>query len=210
MYQPSHFRETRLHVLHGLIRDHPLGLLVSNGSSGPLANPLPFLIDSGGSPNGVLRAHLSKANPHWRVIEDNPELPVLAVFQGPQAYVTPSWYETKRQTGKVVPTWNYAMVQARGRARIVHDAHWLSEQINALTTTHENGRRDPWSVDDAPKNFIQAQIKGIVGLQIAIDDIEGKWKMSQNRPEPDRTGVVDGYQNDGATAMAALVRKHAG
>ena len=209
MYQPPHFREDRLEVLHQLIRSHPLGLLISGGPDGPVADPLPFLIEAGGGPNGTLLAHMSKANPHWRIIGDHPAAPTLVVFQGRQAYVTPSWYETKRQTGKVVPTWNYVTVQARGRAEIIHDADWLSAQINTLTNTHEGDRAAPWKVSDAPEDFVRAQIKGIVGLRIAIDSIEGKWKMSQNRPANDRSGVAEGFEADDNPAMAALVRERA-
>ncbi len=206
MYQPPHFREERLDVLHALIRSHPLGLLISNSADGPIADPLPFLVDPEDGPSGTLRAHLSKANPHWRAIEANAETPVLVVFQGPQAYVTPSWYETKRKTGKVVPTWNYAIVQVRGNAETIHDADWLAQQINNLTDTHEAGRTDAWMVSDAPEKFVRAQIKGIVGLRIPIDHVEGKWKMSQNRPFEDRTGVADGYNTDGRADIASIVR----
>ncbi len=206
MYQPPHFREERLDVLHGLIRSHPFGLLISNGKDGPVADPLPFLIDGADSAKGVLLAHMSKANPHWRHVENNPDVPVLVVFQGPQAYVTPSWYETKQQTGKVVPTWNYAIVQARGRAEIIHDPDWLRGQITQLTNTHEASRAKPWAVSDAPENFVRAQINGIVGLRIAIDHIEGKWKMSQNRPENDRAGVAHGYEGESNSVMSAMVR----
>lgn len=208
MFQPPHFREERLDVLHDLIRSHPLGLLISNSSGGPIANPLPFLIGESVSANGVLLAHMSKANQHWRSIEEHPDTPVLVVFQGDQAYVTPSWYETKRETGKVVPTWNYAIVQARGKPEIIHDADWLTGQINSLTNTHEAGRDDPWAVSDAPNQFVRAQIKGIVGLRIVIDEIEGKWKMSQNRPAKKQRGVIRGYEADSNSPMAALVREH--
>lgn len=207
MYQPPHFRETRLDVLHTLIRTHPLGLLISAGVDGPLADPLPFLVDDIVGGSGVLLSHLSKANPHWRHMEENPDKPVLVVFQGPQAYVTPSWYETKRKTGKVVPTWNYALVQARGKPELIHDSEWLRSQVDALTRAHEDRRTDTWKVTDAPGRFIDAQINGIVGLRIVIDEIEGKWKMSQNRPAEDRAGVAAGYQAERNVAMAANVRE---
>lgn len=209
MYQPPHFVETRLDVLHALIRAHPLGLLVSNGTDGPVANPLPFLLTADAGPHGRLRAHLAKANPQWRAIAENAEMPVLAVFQGADSYVTPAWYETKRETGKVVPTWNYAVVQVRGRARIVDDKEWLAGQIAELTTTHEAPRAEPWQVTDAPAPFIEAQIKGIIGLEIDIIEISGKWKVSQNRPIADRVGVANGLEAGGtpATEMAHLVRQ---
>ena len=134
---------------------------------------------------------------------------VLAVFQGADSYVTPSWYQTKRETGKVVPTWNYAIVQARGAARIVEDAEWLLSQINAITTQHEGSRAEPWSVGDAPDDFIRAQLKGIVGVEIEITQIEGKWKVSQNRPTGDREGVAAGLDEmAGQDDMAELVRRY--
>lgn len=208
MYQPPHFNETRLDVLHALIRTHPLGLLVSNGTDGPIANPLPFLLSADVGPHGRLRAHLAKANPQWRAIAENLEMPVLVVFQGADSYVTPSWYETKRETGKVVPTWNYAVVQVRGRARIVDDKEWLAGQITELTATHEAPRAEPWQVTDAPAPFIEAQIKGIIGLEIDITEISGKWKVSQNRPIADRVGVANGLEAGGSAAeMAHLVRQ---
>ena len=214
MYQPPHFVEADRGVLHALIRAHPLGLLISSGRDGPVANPLPFLLDADVGPNGRLRAHLSRGNPQWRMLADNPEVPVLAVFQGVDSYITPSWYETKRETGKVVPTWNYAIVQARGRVRVIEDAGWLAGQIAELTATHEAGRAEPWQVSDAPDAFIASQIKGIVGLEIEIAEISGKWKVSQNRPVADRVGVAEGL-DDTATSeagreMAGLVRRYGG
>lgn len=214
MYQPPHHAETRVEVMHALIRAHPLGLLVSNGADGPTANPLPFLLDADIGPHGRLRAHLSKANQQWRQVAERPDEPVLVVFQGVNTYITPSWYATKRETGKVVPTWNYAIVQARGRARIVDDRDWLAGQINELTGTHEADRDQPWHVADAPEPFIETQIKGIIGVEIDIASLEGKWKVSQNRPAADRAGVVEGLGElpgkPGAAEMAELVRRFGG
>lgn len=211
MYQPPLFRETRLDVLHALIRSHPLGLLVCNGSDGPVANPLPFLLDADVGPNGRLQAHLAHANPQWRLLAEMAE-PVLVVFQGAESYITPSWYETKRETGKVVPTWNYAMVQVRGTVRVIEDKGWLAAQVATLTATHEAGRAEPWQVTDAPQAYIDAQIKGIVGLEIDIASIDGKWKVSQNRPVGDRVGVATGLEADQGTddGMAQLVRQYGG
>ncbi|MER9406450.1 FMN-binding negative transcriptional regulator [Mesorhizobium caraganae] len=212
MYQPPHFVETCQDVLHGLIRSHPLGLLISNGQDGPIANAIPFLLDAEAGPNGKLRAHLAKANPQWRLLADNPASPVLVVFQGADAYVTPSWYETKRETGKVVPTWNYAIVQVRGMVRVIDDAQWIAHQISDLTLSQEGAREAPWAVTDAPPNFIQSQIKGIIGLEIEIAEISGKWKVSQNRPVADRVGVAEGLEKEaaGAPDMARLVRSWGG
>ncbi|TPN88329.1 FMN-binding negative transcriptional regulator [Mesorhizobium sp. CU2] len=214
MYQPPHFKETRLEVLHGLMRAHPLGLLISNGEEGPVANAVPFLLDADIGPHGRLRAHLAKANPQWRLLADNPASPVLIVFQGADAYVTPSWYETKRETGKVVPTWNYAIVQVRGTVRVIEDGAWIAEQITELTASQEGRRSAPWAVTDAPAAYIQSQIKGIVGLEIAITAIDGKWKVSQNRPVADRVGVAEGLDGEAsnpvAPDMAGMVRAWGG
>lgn len=213
MYQPVHHREERLDVLHDLIRSHPLGLLVSNGPEGPIANPVPFLLDIEATAKGRLSAHVARANPQWQMLATKPDEPVLVVFQGVERYITPSWYETKRQTGKVVPTWNYVMVQARGKARVIEDREWLASQIATLTGTHEAGREAPWAVTDAPEKFIDTQIRAIVGIEIDIDDIAGKWKVSQNRPEADRAGVVQGLEESdapNAAEMAELVREYGG
>src|SRR5262245_51975586 len=214
MYKPPHFIESRPDVLHALMRAHPLGLLVSSGPEGPVADALPFLLDTDHPPHGRLRAHLARANPHWRLLAAHSETPVLVVFQGVDSYITPTWYETKRETGKVVPTWNYAMVQVRGRARIIEDRSWLAGQIAELTRTHEANRAEPWKVTDAPRDYIEAQLKGIIGLEIEIAEISGKWKVSQNRPLADRRGVADGLDKDhgdgDAARMAQLVRTYGG
>ncbi|ANT51593.1 FMN-binding negative transcriptional regulator [Mesorhizobium amorphae] len=214
MYQPPHFQETRQDVLHGLVRAHPLGLLISNGAEGPVANAIPFLLDAEIGTKGRLRAHLAKANPQWRQLAENPASPVLVVFQGADAYVTPSWYETKRETGKVVPTWNYAIVQVRGTVKVIEDQAWLAQQIAELTASQEGSREAPWAVTDAPAGFIQSQIKGIIGLEIEITDISGKWKVSQNRPVADRVGVAEGLESEAPSAsapdMAELVRSYGG
>jgi len=209
MYQPPHFVETDHSTLHALIRAHPLGLLISATTEGPVADPVPFLLDTDVGPNGRLRAHVARANPHWKTIRDNPEMPVLVVFQGTDSYITPSWYETKRETGKVVPTWNYSMVQVRGKARAIEDTAWLGQQIRELTGKHEAGRAEPWTVEDAPERYIEAQLRGIVGIEIDISEIHGKWKVSQNRPEADRVGVAEGLSGiEGAAEMTALVRRY--
>lgn len=214
MYQPPHFIEKRVDVLHALIQAHPLGLLISNGPEGPIANPIPFLLDIETPPQGRLRAHLARANPQWRMLAGNPDMPVLVVFQGTDTYVTPSWYETKQETGKVVPTWNYAIVQVRGKARVIDDKDWLAAQIAELTATHETGRAEPWKVTDAPDAFIEAQLKGIIGIEIDISGIEGKWKVSQNRPLGDRVGVAEGLEtgekSPTTAEMARLVRQYGG
>ncbi len=210
MYQPPAFREDRLHVNHGLIRAHPLGLLITGGRDGLQANLVPFLIDPDASDLGTLRAHVARANPQWKALAEATEC--LVVFQGPHAYITPSWYATKRETGRVVPTWNYATVHAWGRPSVIEDATWLRQQVGDLTRSREGGRPAPWAVSDAPADFVASQLRGIVGMEIPIARIEGKWKMSQNRPEADRAGVVDGLQagDETARAVAALVAERGG
>jgi transcriptional regulator len=210
MYQPTHFREDRLDVQHDLIRAHPLGLLVSMGPEGLVADPIPFVLGAADGPLGTLRCHLARANPHWQALRDQPDC--LVVFQGAESYVTPSWYATKREHGRVVPTWNYATVHVSGRATVIEDAAWLARQIDDLTRVHEGARPAPWAVTDAPAPFIDAQMRGIVGIEIPIARIEGKWKVSQNRPEPDRRGVHGGLLADGddKAAMAALVAERGG
>ncbi|MEO6839640.1 MAG: FMN-binding negative transcriptional regulator [Bradyrhizobium sp.] len=210
MYQPSAFREDRIEVQHELIRTHPLGLLITAGPSGLIANPFPFLLDDEGSDTGTLRLHIARANPQWRELEAIEEC--LIVFQGPQDYVTPSWYATKRETGKVVPTWNYATVHAWGRPRVMNDDVWLRRQIEDLTRSRESLRAEPWQVDDAPADFVAAQMRAIVGVEIAISRIEGKWKMSQNRPPADRLGVIAGFRGAGEAgeAIAGLVAERGG
>jgi transcriptional regulator len=206
MYQPPHFREDDLAVQHALIKAHPLGLLVTFGSDGLEANPIPFVVESSASTLGTLKAHLSRANPQWRTFDPTQE--ALVVFQGPETYITPSWYAAKREHGKVVPTWNYAIVQARGRLTIRDDPDWLLQQITAMTERQEAPRPEPWKVGDAPAPFVAAQLKGIVGIEIEITRIEGKWKVSQNRPEADRLGVSAGLrlsQDDASHRMAELV-----
>jgi transcriptional regulator len=208
MYQPAHFREDRIEVQHDLIRRHPLGLLVTAGPGGLTANHIPFLIYADDSGLGVLRAHVARGNPQWRELSFVEEC--LVVFQGPQNYVTPSWYATKQETGKVVPTWNYITVHAWGRPRAIEDAAWLRRQIDDLTASQEKRRSPPWAVNDAPEPFIASQMKGIVGVEIPVARIEGKWKVSQNRPEADRAGVESGLASESKDAMAALVTERGG
>lgn len=194
MYVPASFREDDLARLHELIRAHPLGLLVTQGDSGPEASPVPFLLDPEEGKYGVLRAHLARANPHWKALAGLTEC--LVVFQGAEGYVTPSWYPSKATTHQAVPTWNYAMVQVRGCPAVIEDAVWLRRQLDALTHLHEKSRPQPWSVGDAPADYLAAQMKAIVGIEIPIGRIEGKWKMSQNKDAADRAGVVAGMRSD--------------
>ena len=205
MYQPPHFREDRLAVQHALIRTHSLGLLVTAGPGGLQANHVPFLIDADGSEHGTLRVHLARANPQLQELTTVTEC--LVVFQGPHQYISPSLYPTKHEHGQVVPTWNYITVHAWGQPRVIDDAAWLRRQVEDLTLHKEGSRPAPWTVSDAPEQFVAAQLKGIIGIEIPIARIEGKWKVSQNRPAVDQTGVVAGLRGNGddAEIMAALV-----
>lgn len=204
MYQPPLHREDRLDVQQELIDTHPFGLLISTGPDGLIANGLPFILKREQGDLGLLKAHIARANNQWQSLDGQQ---VLVVFQGPLSYVTPSFYQTKKETGKVVPTWNYAMVQARGVARVHTDTDWLSTQINELTDHQETGRAHPWAVNDAPEQYIQSQLRGIIGIEIPIAAIEGKWKVSQNRPELDRQGVARGLAEENPS-MASLVREY--
>lgn len=206
MYQPLHFREDRLEIQHALIRARPLGMLVTMGSDGLIANPVPFILDAEASSKGTLRAHLSRVNSQWR--DFDPAQEALAIFQGEEAYITPAWYEGKREHGKVVPTWNYAVVQAYGRMIVKDDPAWLLRQIGEMTRQQEAAQPEPWAVTDAPESFIAAQLKGIVGIEIEITRIEAKWKVSQNRSEADRRRVSRGLRelgNEASRRMADLV-----
>ena len=205
MYQPPHFREDRLEVQHALIRAQSLGLLITAGPGGLQANPLPFLIDGDGSERGTLRAHLARANPQWHELAAVAEC--LVVFQGPQTYISPSLYPTKHEHGKVVPTWNYITVHAWGRPQVIDDVTWLRRQVDDLTLHKEGSRPAPWYVTDAPESYVAAQLTGIIGIEIPIARIEGKWKVSQNRPAGDQAGVVMGLRGrgDDAEIMASLV-----
>ncbi len=208
MYLPAQFEESRVEVLHALIRAHPLGALVTRSGDGLEANHIPFEVDPAPGPLGTLRAHVARANPVWRQAPPGEE--ALVIFQGPEAYISPAWYPTKQETGKVVPTWNYAVVHACGVPRFIDDPVWLRAFVERLTDRHEGGRPEPWKVADAPADFIQAMVGAIVGLEIPITRLAGKWKVSQNRPPWDRDGVVAGLlrERGGAgAAMADLVRR---
>jgi transcriptional regulator len=210
MYLPAAFEETRPEVLHALVRDHPLGLLVTQGAQGLQANPLPFLLDTGEDGRPVLRAHVARANPVWR--DTPPDAEALVVFQGPQAYITPNWYPSKAENGKQVPTWNYIVVQARGRLVVRDDAAWVRGLVDRLTQRHEATKPKPWAIGDAPPDYIAAMLRAIVGIEIPVEALTGKWKASQNRSAADRAGVVQGLReqaDENALALAAVTEKSA-
>lgn len=211
MYVPAHFAETRVEVLHQLVRTHPFGALVVLASHGLEANHLPFEIDPHPAPFGTLRGHVARANPVWR--DFSPQVDALVLFEGPHAYISPAWYPTKKEHGKVVPTWNYAVVHARGPLRAIEDRRWLRQFVEQLTNRYETARSDPWQVSDAPAPFIDTLIESIVGIEIPIAQLTGKWKVSQNRPTKDRIGVADALMQlpqESNHAMAALVQEKGG
>jgi transcriptional regulator len=202
MYMPPAFAETRLPVLHEAIRHSRLTSLVTLNETGLEASQVPVLVDPTEGEFGTIYGHLARANPQWRGVQ--PTVPALAIATGPDAYISPSWYATKQQTGKVVPTWNYVVVHAYGGIEFIEEAEGLLAIVTRLTNHHEGKRAEPWSVSDAPGDFIQAQLKGIVGFKLAITRIEGKWKLSQNRSAEDRSGVIAGLQDGGGPAERAI------
>jgi len=206
LYLPTAFAESRGQILRAAVRAHPLALLVTLNTSGLQASHLPLVHDPEPAPHGRLLGHLARANPQWCHLA--PEVEALAVFAGPAAYVTPSWYAAKREHGKVVPTWNYVTVHGRGRLRVTHDPAELRALVERLTLHMEERRAEPWAVSDAPESFVAAHLKAIVGLEIELTSLVGKWKLSQNRPPADRAGVTAGLvgsQNSGDRAVAGLM-----
>jgi transcriptional regulator len=193
VYIPRFNAETRLDVMHGLIQTQPFATLVTMGSSGLIASHLPMVLHSAEGPNGTLRGHLSRANPQWR--ELTPCIEALAIFSGPQHYISPTWYPEKAEDGKVVPTWNYAVVHAYGPIKVIEDPAWLRPHLTALVTQHEASFDAPWQITDAPDDYIASQIKGIVGLELPIHRIEGKWKVSQNKSDRTRLAVEQGLED---------------
>jgi transcriptional regulator len=202
MYLPAAFKEERVPVLHEAIRRIKVGQLVTLGSEGLEASPLPMLIDPEPGPFGTLYGHLARANPQWKRAAAEP--PALVTFLGPNAYVTPSWYEAKREHGKVVPTWNYITVHAYGTPRWIQDRDELLAIVTRLTETHEAERQQPWAVTDAPADYIDGMLKAIVGFALPVTRLEGKWKLSQNRSEADIAGVRAGYAAEEGETAAAL------
>jgi transcriptional regulator len=201
MYLPSMFKEDRIEHLHALIRGSGIATLVTQTRDGLIASHVPLLLDTQPAPYGTLIGHLARPNPQARDAIGE----ALAIFQGPDAYVTPSWYATKRATGKVVPTWNYVAIHAYGPVEFFDDAARLLDVVTRLTERQESTRPAPWAVSDAPDDFIQGMLKGIVGFAIPVTRLEGKWKMSQNRPAEDRAGVVAGLTEEGREEVAALI-----
>lgn len=209
MYTPAYHEETDVAVLHGLMRAHPLGCWVTQGRDELLANHIPFLLDETRGEFGTLVGHVARANPVWS--EFSPTIESVIVFQGADAYITPSWYPTKYVHGKAVPTWNYAVVHAHGAPRAIEDREWLLDHLGRLTDTHERAQAAPWRMSDAPVAFIDQMVRAIVGIEIPVSRLSGKWKVSQNRPVPDKLGVVAGLldrADETSRQMAAMVNRH--
>jgi transcriptional regulator len=201
MYVPAHFAEPRIDVLHDAIRASGLATLVTMTEGGLIASHVPLLLNPEPAPNGTLIGHLARPNPQARGAIGE----ALAIFHGPDGYITPSYYATKRETGKVVPTWNYTAIHAYGTLRFIDDRAHLLDIVTRLTLRHESERAAPWAVSDAPDDFVQGMLNGIIGFELTITRLEGKWKMSQNRPQSDRDGVIDGLREEGRPDLADQV-----
>lgn len=208
MHTPAYFRETRLEVLHQLIRERPLATLVTVGGDGVVADHVPLYLCAGRSAPGVLQGHVARTNPLWRRQPEGAQ--VLAVFNGPDAYISPSWYPTKAENGKAVPTWNYVAVHAYGKLSAKQDRAWISRHLEQLTAVNEAGFDPPWKVSDAPERFIAGMLDAVVGIEIGITRLLGRWKASQNQPDRNRAGVCRGLVGTGrpdGIAMAAVIEE---
>ena len=208
MYLPTHFEEKRTGVLHALMREHPLGQLVTHGPDGLDANPLPFELDSTAGPHGLLRAHVARANPVWQQAADTE---VLVIFEAAHGYISPNWYPSKPEHHRHVPTWNYARVHVHGVLRVRDDERFLRGLVARLTREHEarSHQARPWKMGDAPADYIDSMLKMIVGIEIEITRLVGKFKLGQNREVRDRMGAADGLTARGQTDLAQAMRKAA-
>lgn len=202
MYIPKAFEQTDIATLHDFIRNRQFGTIVALTSDGLVANHIPFVLESAPAPFGMLRGHVARANPLWREYSNDAD--ALAVVSGDDAYISPTWYPTKRDTAKVVPTWNYIVVHAYGHLRFVDDPEWLRAHLEALTDQQEVGRHPRWHVSDAPSDFIEQIAKGVVGLELSISRLEGKWKLSQNQVPADRAGVIGGLRSQGTQPASRI------
>ena len=205
MYVPAHFAETDLTTLHDAIRSAGLATLVTMTPDGLIASHLPLLLDPDDGPKGALIGHLAKANP--QATKSDPAVTAMVLFQGTDGYISPSLYATKKETGKVVPTWNYSAIHAYGPAEFFSDPDRLLDVVTRLTDRHESGRPEPWAVTDAPHDFVVGMLRAIVGVRIPIDRIEGKVKMSQNRPAAEHDGIVAGLKAEGKADLAGAVAR---
>ena len=202
MYLPEWFAEDRPELIQALIRDNPLGTLVTLGADGLNANHIPFLLFPEAGPHGTLRGHVARNNAVWH--DSLPELEALVIFGGPSAYISPNWYPTKADSHKVVPTYNYAVVHAYGPLIVHDDEKWLRGFLGRLTKTMEAGQARPWKMGDAPQDYLREMLGQIVGVEIPLTRLIGKWKVSQNRVAGDRQGAADGLRAGGTPADAAM------
>lgn len=206
MYPPKGFQQTDVKVLHRLIHDYPLATLMTQGSDKLDAYHIPFTLQKNMGKHGVLQAHIPRFNP-LNSSEDPADC--LAVFHGPNGYISPSWHVTKQEHGKAVPTWNYAVVHARGKLRIIDDVEWVRQQIVQLTAQHENHREEPWSMDDAPADYTENMLTALVGVEIEIEELTGTFKLSQNQPERNHQPVLNALENDpSSTALFQIMNDH--
>jgi transcriptional regulator len=210
MHRPDHFRIEDVQEMHALMRARPFAALVSAGASGLYGTHLPTVLKDEGS-YGTIECHLARANPHWKDLAEGGE--AMMIFQGPEGYITPNWYATKAQTGKAVPTWNYAIVHAYGRPSVMKEKEWLLRHVTELSEQQERSEPQPWAVSDAPESYIDVMLRGIIGFRFEITRLEGKWKMSQNREMQDRIGVIEGLKarasGDDLEIAEAVTRKMA-
>jgi transcriptional regulator len=209
MYVPKIHEELDVSVLHALVKAHPLGTWVTCGDAELIANHIPFLLDATRGKYGTLVGHVARANRVWQSYSAT--VNSVVVFQGVDTYITPSWYPSKHAHGKAVPTWNYAVVHAHGLPRVIEDREWLLAHLSQITDVHEAEQTHPWKVSDAPQDFIDRLLQVIVGIEIPVEKLTGKWKVSQNRPEPDKLGVVAGLlarEDAQSREMAKLVKQH--
>lgn len=203
MYIPKHFEQSNIEMMHCLIQANPFVTLVCQGSAGLFANHIPMELHKHPQPNGVLMGHVARSNPLWREAEQG--IDALAIVQGPQAYVTPSWYPSKIETGRVVPTWNYAVVHAHGKLRAIEDRQSLRAHLERLTQQQESAFAEPWAIADAPSDYIDKMLKAIVGVELTITQLVGKWKLSQNRSAQDKAGVAIGLNQMGEQELVKMM-----
>jgi transcriptional regulator len=203
MYVPEHFDEKSVETVHALMAEHPFATLITNGSGGLLANHLPFAFDAAGGADGILRAHVARANEVWTLVEDGAE--VLVVFQGPQHYVSPNWYPSKHESHRQVPTWNYQVVHARGTIAWRQDEAFLRGIVGQLTKTHEAAEPVPWRMSDAQPDYLAEMLRNIVGLEITVTSLRGKSKLSQNKEDRDRLGAAETLRERGAGNLAGAM-----
>ncbi|MBL0533580.1 FMN-binding negative transcriptional regulator [Aeromonas dhakensis] len=200
MYQPPHFAVTDSETLHQLIQAYPLGALITHSEGGLDANHLPFELDAGEGEHGVLRAHVARNNPLWQEVKDGDE--VLVIFKAADGYISPSWYPGKQEHHKQVPTWNYSVVHAHGRIQIRDDARFVRRLLANLTRHHEAGEPTPWKMADAPRDYLEAMVQAVVGIEIEITGLVGKFKLGQNKEAADRLGAANSLQERGQSALA--------